>query len=68
MRGGEEMKQLTTQEVADKLGVHYMTVYFWIKEGWLPAYRFKRNYRVDVTDLDKFIKDKKINNKVVAKI
>ena len=59
------MEQLTTQEVADKLGVHYMTVYFWIKEGWLPAYRYRRNFKVDIADLKKFIKDKKMNNKKV---
>jgi len=62
------MKQLTTQQVASRLGVSYLTVYLWIKEGRLPAYKYKRNFRVDITDLNKFLEDKKLkNNKVVVK-
>lgn len=62
------MKQLTTQQVADRLGVRYLTVYFWIKEGLLPAYRFKRNFRVDIRDLDEFMEDKKVKNKKEVKV
>ena len=61
------MEYLSTQEVADKLRVSYLSVYYWIKDGILPAYKFRRDFRISVTDLDKFIKDKKINNKVVVK-
>jgi len=61
------MKQLTTQQVADRLGVSYLTVYLWIKEGRIPAYKYKRNFRIDITDLNKFIKDKKMNNKILVK-
>jgi len=70
MRGGEKMKHYyTTKEVADKLEVTYGTAYAWIKEGILPAYKFSREFRISVTDLDKFIKDKKVkgNKKVVFK-
>jgi len=57
----------TTREVADKLEVAYLTVYVWIKEGWLPAYKFRRAFRISATDLDKFIRAKKVkNNKVVV--
>ena len=56
----------TTQEVADKLSVSYGTVYVWIKEGILPAYKFRREFRVSATDLNKFIKDKKVKNNKVA--
>ena len=57
------MRYLTTQEVADKIGVSYLVVYFWIKDGLLPAYRFRRNYRIRIEDLNKFIQDKKVNVK-----
>ncbi|MBA7539560.1 hypothetical protein ES705_31840 [subsurface metagenome] len=57
----------TTQEVADRLEVTYGTAYSWIKEGILPAYKFRREYRISVRDFNKFIKDKKVkNNKVVV--
>lgn len=62
------MEYLSTQEVADKLSVSYLSVYYWIKGGVLPAYKFKRDFRISVTDLNKFIKDKKVkNNKVAVK-
>jgi len=53
----------TTQQVADKLGVAYLTVYQWIKNNWLPAYKFKKDFRVNVKDLNKFIKDRKVEVK-----
>ena len=65
MRGGEEMEYLSTQEVADKLSVSYLSVYYWIRDGVLPAYKFRRAFRISVTDLNKFIRDKKVKNKKV---
>ena len=62
------MEYLSTQEVADKLCVSYLSVYYWIKDGILPAYKFRREFRISVTDLEKFIRDKKVKgNKVVVK-
>ncbi|MBA7579572.1 hypothetical protein ES708_21443 [subsurface metagenome] len=67
MKGGGEMKHYyTTQEIADLLEVTYGTAYSWIKEGVLPAYKFRREYRISVRDFNKFVKDKKVNNKVVV--
>lgn len=57
------MEYLSTQEVADKLSVSYLSVYYWIKDGVLPAYKFRREFRISVTDLDKFIRDKKVKGK-----
>ncbi|MBA7516046.1 hypothetical protein ES705_08091 [subsurface metagenome] len=60
------MEYLSTQEVADKLSVSYLSVYYWIRDGVLPAYKFRRAFRISVTDLDKFIRDKKVKNKKVV--
>ena len=66
------MKYFKTQEVADKLGVSYLTVYTWIKDNWLPAFKFKRELRISSRDLSKFIQDRRYSrvgkgNKVVVK-
>lgn len=55
----------TTQQVADKLGVTYLTVYFWIRDNWLPAYKFKKDFRINAKDLNKFIKDRKVETVVI---
>ena len=44
-------KQLTLPEVADKLGVHYMTVYRYVRTGRLPAKRVRGAWQVDPADL-----------------
>lgn len=59
-----EVTMLTLQQVAKKLNMHYMTIYYWVRDGKLPAMQFNKIYRVSEKDLDKFIED---NKKVVAK-
>ena len=44
-------KPLTLPEVADKLGVHYMTVYRYVRTGRLPAKRVRGVWQVDPADL-----------------
>jgi MerR family transcriptional regulator, light-induced transcriptional regulator len=44
-------KPLTLSEVADKLGVHYMTVYRYVRTGKLPATRVGTAWQVDPDDL-----------------
>jgi excisionase family DNA binding protein len=44
-------RPLTLQQAADKLGVHYMTVYRYIRTGKLPATRVGRAWQVDPDDL-----------------
>lgn len=43
---------LTLQEVADELGVHYMTVYRYVRIGILPARKKGRSWQVTRADLD----------------
>ena len=43
---------LTLQEAADQLGVHYMTVYRWVRTGKLPATKHATSWSVDQSDLD----------------
>jgi excisionase family DNA binding protein len=43
---------LTLDEVADRLGLHYMTVYRYVRTGRLPASRVGRTWSVDPADVD----------------
>jgi excisionase family DNA binding protein len=49
------MTQLTLHEVAERLGVHYMTVYRYVRLGQLPASREGRIWHVRTEDLDAFV-------------
>lgn len=46
--------QLTLPEAAEVLGVHYMTVYRYVRTGRLPATKDGAEYRVSRADLDAF--------------
>lgn len=46
--GGEH---LTLQEAADRLGVHYMTVYRHVRLGMLPARKVGGSWRIDPADV-----------------
>jgi excisionase family DNA binding protein len=43
---------MTIQEVADRLGVHYMTAYRYVRQGRLPATRLGAEWRIDPSDVD----------------
>jgi len=43
---------ITLHEAADRLGVHYMTVYRYIRTGRLPAVKEGAEWRVDAADVD----------------
>jgi excisionase family DNA binding protein len=47
----DEAGLLTLHEAADRLGVHYMTVYRHVRLGMLPARKVGGTWRVDPTDL-----------------
>jgi excisionase family DNA binding protein len=42
---------MTIQEVADTLGVHYMTAYRYVRQGRLPATRRGAEWRIDPSDV-----------------
>ena len=44
---------LTMQEAADSLGVHYMTVYRYVRLGMLPARKVGGSWRIAVDDLER---------------
>lgn len=46
--------ELTLQEAADELGVHYMTAYRYVRLGMLDAHKRGRSWVVDRRDLDAF--------------
>lgn len=51
---------LTVREVASILKLNPITIYDYIRQGNLPAFRFGRYYRVDAQDFEKFIRQKRI--------
>ena len=48
----------TLHEVADELGVHYMTTYRYVRLGMLPARKVGSTWRVKASDVAEFRKSK----------
>ena len=53
---------LSLKEVAEKLGMHYNTIYNYVRSGELKAVKFKKVYRIEEEELEKFIKSKKFES------
>jgi len=51
----DEIRWLSTGEAADRLGITPRTLYRFIDEGQVAAYRFGRVIRLKATDVDIFI-------------
>lgn len=49
------VRDLTLAEVANELGVHYMTAYRYVRLGKLPARKEGRDWRITRDDLDQLI-------------
>ena len=47
-----ERRPLSLPEVAEKLGVHYMTAYRYVRTGRLPARRVAGTWQIDPADLE----------------
>ncbi|HUS51074.1 MAG TPA: helix-turn-helix domain-containing protein [Candidatus Paceibacterota bacterium] len=56
----ERIQMLNLNEVASRLNMHYNTIYKYIKSGELKAVKFKRVYRIEEKELQKFIKDRQV--------
>jgi len=54
-RPDDQIEWLSTGEAADRLGITPRTLYRFIDEGQVAAYRFGRVIRLKATDVDKFI-------------
>lgn len=52
---------LTLQEAAERLSVHYMTAYRWVRKGDLPAFKTGGRLRVRLEDLERFLADRAVN-------
>lgn len=52
---------LTLQEAADRLRVHYMTAYRWVRRGELPAFKAGGRLRVRGSDLTRFLADREVD-------
>ena len=53
------LETLTLAQAAERLGVHYMTAYRWVRLGLLPAAREDAEYRVAVRDADRFAAERR---------
>ncbi len=50
----------TADELARALKVNVMTIYRYIKAGKLPAYKIGKEYRIDHTTFNEFLKKSKV--------
>jgi excisionase family DNA binding protein len=57
---GEPIQWMGTREACDRLGVTLRTLYRFIDEGQLPAYKMGRVIRVKGSDVDDFIERMRI--------
>jgi excisionase family DNA binding protein len=56
---GVDERYMTLPEVADALKVSRRTVYRWIKDGDLNAYKFANEYRITESDLKEFLESRR---------
>jgi len=57
---GDNIRWLSTADAATRLGITPRTLYRFIDEGQLPAYRFGRVIRLKANEVDAFIDDCRI--------
>lgn len=56
----EEIVWMSTQEAARRLGITTRTLYRFVDEGSLPAYKMGRVFRLKRKDVDAFIEQSRI--------
>ena len=54
---------LTLYEVAERLRLHYNTIYKYVRSGKLKAIKLERVYRVKERELEKFIRGSSFKGK-----
>lgn len=59
-QGSPDATWLSSQDAARRLGVTARTLYRFIDQGELPAYRLGRVIRLKLTDVDAFIESSRI--------
>lgn len=60
MGSSAEIDWLSTQEASRRLGVTTRTLYRFVDQGDIPAYRMGRVIRLKATDIDVFIEGSRI--------
>ncbi len=53
---------MTVKDVADYLDVHPMTIYKYVKDGRIPAFKVGDSWRIRRDSIDKWIKDSENRN------
>lgn len=56
----EQISWMSTKEAAEHLGVTLRSLYRFVDEGSLPAYKFGRVIRLKTEDVDRFIESCRI--------
>lgn len=51
-----EQEFYTAEELAEKLRVNVMTIYRYIKAGKIKAYKFGKEFRVEKSEFESFLK------------
>ncbi|HSJ45911.1 MAG TPA: helix-turn-helix domain-containing protein [Euzebyales bacterium] len=52
---------LTLHQAAERLNVHYMTAYRWVRKGELPAYKTGGRLRVRLADVERFLTERRLD-------
>lgn len=52
---------ITLSDAAERLSVHYMTAYRWVRRGELPAFKTGGRLRIRVEDLDQFVAERALD-------
>ena len=60
MASSADIEWLSTQEASRRLGITTRTLYRFVDQGDLPAYRMGRVIRLKATDIDSFIEGSRI--------
>ena len=60
MASSSDIEWLSTQEASRRLGITTRTLYRFVDQGDLPAYRMGRVIRLKATDIDAFIEGSRI--------
>lgn len=58
---GTDAELLTLQEAAERLKVHYMTAYRWVRRGELPAFKAGGRLRVQAGDVNRFVQQRRVD-------
>lgn len=58
---------LSIQEVSNRIGMSYISVYNYCRTGKIPCVQFDRVYRVSERELNKWLKSKKVEVKNIKK-